>query len=115
MLQKVAHSVEGLKSVSQPALKSILSRVYLVHASLVGGVVGFIVIVLCLVTGPIVYTVQALVRKLCRRSVSRPRNSMFMTDQALTQFQAMDGWKVGIDGSITVTWLERREVGRVVS
>jgi len=27
---------------------------------------------------------------------------MFMTDQALTQFQAMDGWKVGIDGSITV-------------
>src|ERR1700738_667838 len=27
---------------------------------------------------------------------------MFMTDQALTQFQATDGWKVGIDGSITV-------------
>ena len=27
---------------------------------------------------------------------------MFMTDQALAQFQAMDGWKVGIDGSITV-------------
>ena len=75
MLQKVSHTVEGLKSVSQPALKSILSRVYLVHASLVGGVVGFIVIVLCLVTGPVVYTVQALVRKLCRSSVSRPRNS----------------------------------------
>ena len=75
MLQKVAHTVEGLKSVSQPALKAILSRVYLVHASLVGGVVGFIVIVLCLVTGPIIYTVQALVRKLFRSSVSRPRNS----------------------------------------
>ncbi len=27
---------------------------------------------------------------------------MFMTDQALAQFQATDGWKVGIDGSITV-------------
>ena len=27
---------------------------------------------------------------------------MFMTDQALAQFQAMDGWKVGIDGSITI-------------
>jgi lipid-binding SYLF domain-containing protein len=27
---------------------------------------------------------------------------MFMTEQALAQFQATDGWKVGIDGSITV-------------
>ena len=27
---------------------------------------------------------------------------MFMTDQALAQFQATDGWKVGIDGSITI-------------
>ena len=45
MLQKVAHTVEGLKSVSQPALKAILSRVYLVHASLVGGV-GTIVVTL---------------------------------------------------------------------
>jgi lipid-binding SYLF domain-containing protein len=27
---------------------------------------------------------------------------MFMTEQALTQFQATDGWKVGIDGSITI-------------
>jgi hypothetical protein len=39
MLQKVAHTVEGLKSVSQPTLKAILSRVYLagpspVHANL---------------------------------------------------------------------------------
>jgi hypothetical protein len=75
MLQKLAHTVAGLKSASQPALKSILSRMYLVHASLVWGVVGFIVIVLCLVTGPIIYTVQALVRKLFRSSVSRPRNS----------------------------------------
>lgn len=74
MLQKVAHTVAGLKSVSQPALKSILSRMYLVHASLVWGVVGLIVVVLCLVTGPIIYTVQALVRELSRSSVSRPRN-----------------------------------------
>jgi lipid-binding SYLF domain-containing protein len=27
---------------------------------------------------------------------------MFMTEQALAQFQATDGWKVGIDGSITI-------------
>ena len=27
---------------------------------------------------------------------------MFMTEQALAQFQATDGWKMGIDGSITV-------------
>jgi lipid-binding SYLF domain-containing protein len=27
---------------------------------------------------------------------------MFMTDQALAQFQATDGWKAGIDGSITI-------------
>jgi lipid-binding SYLF domain-containing protein len=27
---------------------------------------------------------------------------MFMTDEALAQFQVTDGWKVGIDGSITV-------------
>jgi lipid-binding SYLF domain-containing protein len=27
---------------------------------------------------------------------------MFMNEQALAQFQATDGWKVGIDGSITV-------------
>jgi lipid-binding SYLF domain-containing protein len=27
---------------------------------------------------------------------------MFMTEQALAQFQVMDGWKVGIDGSITI-------------
>jgi lipid-binding SYLF domain-containing protein len=27
---------------------------------------------------------------------------MFMTEQALAQFQAPDGWKVGIDGSITI-------------
>jgi lipid-binding SYLF domain-containing protein len=27
---------------------------------------------------------------------------MFMTDQALAQFQATDGWSVGIDGSVTV-------------
>jgi lipid-binding SYLF domain-containing protein len=26
---------------------------------------------------------------------------MFMTERALAQFQATDGWKVGIDGSIT--------------
>src|SRR3974390_477242 len=27
---------------------------------------------------------------------------MFMTEPALAQFQATDGWKVGIDGSITI-------------
>ena len=27
---------------------------------------------------------------------------MFMTEQALAQFQATDGWKASIDGSITV-------------
>jgi lipid-binding SYLF domain-containing protein len=27
---------------------------------------------------------------------------VFMTEQALAQFQATDGWKVGIDGSITI-------------
>jgi lipid-binding SYLF domain-containing protein len=27
---------------------------------------------------------------------------MFMTEQALAQFQVTDGWKVGIDGSITI-------------
>jgi hypothetical protein len=70
MLQKMAHRVEGLKSVFEPALKAVLPRMYLINASLVGGVVGFIVIVFCLVTGPIVYTVRALVRKL-RRSAQR--------------------------------------------
>jgi len=27
---------------------------------------------------------------------------MFMTDTALAKFQRTDGWKVGVDGSITI-------------
>jgi hypothetical protein len=46
MLPKVAHTVEGLKSISEPVLKAILSRVCLIHAILVGGAAGFVVIVL---------------------------------------------------------------------
>jgi hypothetical protein len=38
MLQKVAHRVEGLRSVFESSLKAILSRVYPMQASLVGGV-----------------------------------------------------------------------------